>query len=221
MPSRDPIRDLLIKRRVLLDGHFLLSSGRHSPHYFEKFRILQHPGDAMEFCRAIADRFSGSGISAVAGPTTGGIIIAYQTAQLLGIKAVYAERTPEGRGFLRGMSLSPGEKVLVVDDVLTTGGSVGQTVEAVRRSGAEVSGVAGCIEVVRSGRLHRPQPRPARFRRTFPPGVPPGGGHLRPWRLPPLPPGTAPAKARLQPGEIEKEPREIGALFPASCLGLT
>jgi orotate phosphoribosyltransferase len=146
MPSRDPIRDLLIKRRVLLDGHFLLSSGRHSPHYFEKFRILQHPGDAMEFCRAIADRFSGSGISAVAGPTTGGIIIAYQTAQLLGIKAVYAERTPEGRGFLRGMSLSPGEKVLVVDDVLTTGGSVGQTVEAVRRSGAEVSGVAVFID---------------------------------------------------------------------------
>lgn len=146
MPSADSIRELLVRRRVLLDGHFLLSSGRHSPHYFEKFRILQHPQDALEFCRLMAGSFSEDGVTAVAGPTTGGIIIAYQTAQLMGVKAVYAERTSGGRGFLRGMSLSPGDRVLVVDDVLTTGGSVRDTVEAVRRAGAEVAGVSVFID---------------------------------------------------------------------------
>jgi len=146
MLSPEEVRDLLLRRQVLLEGHFLLSSGRHSRHYFEKFRILQHPGDALEFCRIIAGKFSDRAISSVAGPTTGGIIIAYQTAQLLGVKAVYAERTPEGRGFLRGTALSPEDRVLVVDDVLTTGGSVRETVDAVRRSGAAVSGVAVFID---------------------------------------------------------------------------
>lgn len=146
MLSNEDIRELLIRRQVLLDGHFLLSSGRHSQHYFEKFRILQHPEDSLEFCRLIAAKFGGRGVTAVAGPTTGGIIIACQTAQLMGTKAVYAERAHGGRGFLRGMSLSPEDKVLVVDDVMTTGGSVRETMEAVRRSGAAVSGVAVFID---------------------------------------------------------------------------
>lgn len=146
MLSTEDIREILLRRQVLLDGHFLLSSGRHSQHYFEKFRILQHPGDSLEFCRLIAGEYGGRGITAVAGPTTGGIIIACQTAQLMGTKAVYAERTPQGRGFLRGMALSPEDRVLVVDDVMTTGGSVRETVDAVRRSGADVSGVAVFID---------------------------------------------------------------------------
>jgi orotate phosphoribosyltransferase len=146
MPQPDDFRHLLVKRQVLLEGHFLLSSGRHSQHYFEKFRILQYPEETREFCQEIASRFSNSGVSVVAGPTTGGIIIAYQTAQLMGVKAVYAERTQEGRGFLRGMSLGPQDRVLVVDDVMTTGGSVRETVEAVRRSGAEVAGVSVFID---------------------------------------------------------------------------
>lgn len=146
MRSADFFRDILVRRQVLLEGHFLLASGMHSRHYFEKFRVLQHPEDSAEFCRAIAENFLGKGITVVAGPTTGGIIIAHQTAQLMGIRAVYAERTPEGRGFLRGMFLSPDDKVLVVDDVLTTGGSVRETVEAVRRAGASLSGVAVFID---------------------------------------------------------------------------
>jgi orotate phosphoribosyltransferase len=146
MRSDDFFRGILVKRQVLLEGHFLLASGRHSRQYFEKFRILQYPDDAAEFCRAISGHFSGRGVTAVAGPTTGGIIIAYQTAQLMGVRAIYAERTPEGRGFLRGMALAPEDKVLVVDDVLTTGGSARETVEAVRRSGAELAGVAVFID---------------------------------------------------------------------------
>ncbi len=146
MRSDDFYREILVKRQVLLEGHFLLASGRHSRQYFEKFRILQHPDDSAEFCRAIAEHFSGKGVTVVAGPTTGGIIIAHQTAQLMGIKAIYAERTPEGRGFLRGMALAPEDVVLVVDDVLTTGGSVKETVEAVHRTGAKLAGVAVFID---------------------------------------------------------------------------
>lgn len=146
MRSAEFFRQILVKRQVLLEGHFLLASGRHSRQYFEKFRILQHPDDSAEFCRDIAEHFSGRGVTVVAGPTTGGIIIAHQTAQLMGAKAIYAERTPEGRGFLRGMFLSPEDMVLVVDDVLTTGGSVRETVEAVLRSGAKLAGVAVFID---------------------------------------------------------------------------
>jgi orotate phosphoribosyltransferase len=144
--NKQDIRDILIKRQVLLDGHFLLTSGRHSRFYFEKFRILQHPQDSQAFCGMIAENFKDAGVQTVVGPTTGGIIIAFEVARQMGLKAIYAERTPEGRGFLRGMSLAPGEKVLVVDDVMTTGGSVVETIEAVKRAGAQLTGVAVFID---------------------------------------------------------------------------
>jgi orotate phosphoribosyltransferase len=146
MPSNEDIKQILIKNEVLLDGHFLLTSGRHSRFYFEKFRVLQQPSDAALFCQNIAEHFQGTDIDTVAGPTTGGIIIAFEVAREMGKKAVYAERTSEGRGFLRGMSLAKGEKVLVVDDVMTTGGSVLETIEAVKRAGAELKGVAVFID---------------------------------------------------------------------------
>ncbi|MDI6739087.1 MAG: orotate phosphoribosyltransferase [Candidatus Edwardsbacteria bacterium] len=146
MLSHEQVRNILVKRQVLLDGHFLLTSGRHSRFYFEKFRILQHPADTSAFCQSIAEHFAKADINTMVGPTTGGIIIAFEVARLMGKKAIYAERTPEGRGFLRGMSLAPGEKALVVDDVMTTGGSVSETIEAVRRARAELIGVAVFID---------------------------------------------------------------------------
>jgi len=144
--SKQEIKDVLVNRQVLLDGHFLLTSGRHSRYYFEKFRILQYPQDSQAFCGMIAEHFKDHDIQTVAGPTTGGIIIASEVARQMGKKAIYAERTPEGRGFLRGMSLAQGEKVLVVDDVMTTGGSVIETIEAVKRAGAQLKGVAVFID---------------------------------------------------------------------------
>lgn len=146
MLSAEQIKRTLIERQVLLDGHFLLTSGKHSRFYFEKFRILQYPDDTSRFCNVIAERFKDAGVQTVVGPTTGGIIIACETARLMGVKAIYAERTPEGRGFLRGMSLAPREKVLVVDDVMTTGGSVSETIDAVKRAGADLRGVAVFID---------------------------------------------------------------------------
>lgn len=146
MPSNEDIKQILIKNQVLLDGHFLLTSGKHSRFYFEKFRVLQQPADAALFCQIIAGHFNGTDIDTVAGPTTGGIIIAFEVAREMGKKAIYAERTSDGRAFLRGMSLAKGEKVLVVDDVMTTGGSVLETIEAVKKAGAELKGVAVFID---------------------------------------------------------------------------
>lgn len=146
--SRRDIEDLLRKRGVLLEGHFLLASGRHSAYYFEKFRILEHPGDADRLCAAITEHFKGSGIEVVVGPTTGGIILAFAVARHLGVRALYAEKSPvtKGRDFFRGMALSPGERVLVVDDVLTTGGSVRDTIAAVERAGGKLQGIGVLID---------------------------------------------------------------------------
>jgi orotate phosphoribosyltransferase len=144
--SRRDIEELLRQRGVLLEGHFLLTSGRHSACYFEKFRILEHPGDADRLCTQMAEHFKSTGIDVVVGPTTGGIILAFAVARHLGVRALYAEKSPEGRGFFRGMALSPGERVLVVDDVLTTGGSVKDTIAAVERGGGKLQGIGVLID---------------------------------------------------------------------------
>jgi orotate phosphoribosyltransferase len=138
---------LLADRGALLRGHFQLASGRHGDLYIEKFRILQWPDLTVELCRRIAERFRGQ-VDVVVGPTTGGVILSYETARQLGIRSLIAERKEDGPGreFKRGFELSAGERVLVVDDVLTTGGSVRDVVEAVRERGAEVVGVGMLVD---------------------------------------------------------------------------
>ena len=118
----ESVADMLARSRVVLDGHFLLTSGLHSPRYLEKFRLLQYPEYTGRLCGMVAEHFRGSGVEVVAGPALGGVILAYEVARLLGVRAVYAERVGEGRGFRRGLSIESGEKTLVVDDILTTGG---------------------------------------------------------------------------------------------------
>lgn len=142
---------------VLLEGHFLLTSGRHSDRYFEKFRILEHPPLCEAFARRIADEFRDKGVTAVCGPTTGGTIIAYEVARQLGCRCVIAEKADTGRRIGRGFRLGPEDCVLVVDDVMTTGGSLVETLAALEPTGCEVAGVAVFID--RSGgenRLDRP-----------------------------------------------------------------
>lgn len=133
------------------EGHFVLASGRHSPRYLEKFQVLQWPVRTAALCADIAEWAQRLGPGTVAGPTTGGIILAHEVARQLELRAVYAERGESGRGreFRRGFTLGSGERVLVVDDIMTTGGSVQETVDAVRRAGAQVVGAA--VFVDRSG----------------------------------------------------------------------
>ena len=136
---------------ALQEGHFILASGRHASLYLEKFQVLQHPSETERLCSAIAMRAGALGVETVAGPTTGGIILAHEVARQLGARAIYAERREgaSGREFRRGFALAPGERVLVVDDIMTTGGSLQETIDAVRAAGGTVAGAAVLVD--RSG----------------------------------------------------------------------
>jgi orotate phosphoribosyltransferase len=133
------------------EGHFVLASGKHSSRYLEKFQVLQWPVRTAELCADIAQWARRLGPTTIAGPTTGGIILAHEVARQLELRAVYAERRESGPGreFRRGFALASAERVVVVDDIMTTGGSVQDTVDAVRRAGAQVVGAAVLVD--RSG----------------------------------------------------------------------
>lgn len=137
---------LLTDSGAILKGHFLLTSGRHSDTYFEKFRILEKPDVLSEACGEIALRFADEGIEMVAGPTTGGIIIAFEVARRLGVPAIYVEREDGKRVLRRGATIASGTKVLVVDDVFTTGTSVVEVVDLLRGMGADIAGVAVLVD---------------------------------------------------------------------------
>jgi orotate phosphoribosyltransferase len=136
---------------ALKEGHFLLSSGRHSDRYIEKFDLLRQPQATEAACRPIAGRFADDGVDIVVGPTTGGILLAFEVARQLGTAAAYAERD-EGsarRVFRRGQTFAPGARVLLVDDILTTGGAVRETLAALAEEPVTVVGIAVLVD--RSG----------------------------------------------------------------------
>lgn len=138
--------DLFRKSGALMEGHFKLTSGRHSGAYVEKFRVLQYPAYTEQLCRMIADRFRDERVELVAGPTTGGVILSHEVARQLGVRGIFAETVEGGRRFQRGFVINPGERVLVVDDVLTTGGSIRQVLDAVREAGGEPLAVAVLVD---------------------------------------------------------------------------
>jgi orotate phosphoribosyltransferase len=140
------VENLFRKAGVLREGHFLLTSGLHSPVYWEKFRILQYPEYTGELCCLIAAHFHDRQPSVVVGPTTGGVILSFETARQLGIRGLFAEKQAEGRVLRRDFTISLDEQVLVVDDVLTTGKSVRETLDAVRALGGNVVGVGVLVD---------------------------------------------------------------------------
>lgn len=141
--------DIFQKAGALLKGHFLLTSGLHSPAYWEKFRILQFPGYTEQLCRMIADHFRRENVQVVAGPTTGGIILAFEVARQLGVRGIFAEKEDEERSFRRGFSIDPGERVLIVDDILTTGNSIHEVIAAVNKLDGSIVGIGVLVD--RSG----------------------------------------------------------------------
>jgi orotate phosphoribosyltransferase len=144
----DGVEELLAERGAILRGHFQLSSGRHGDLYVEKFRILQWPEITAALVARIAGVFRGNA-NVVAGPTTGGVILSFEMARQLGLKSIIAEKREDGgpgREFRRGFELGPGDRVLVIDDVLTTGGSIREVIDAVRERGAEVAGVGVLVD---------------------------------------------------------------------------
>ena len=124
----------------------MLASGLHSPVYWEKFRILQYPDLTEKLCRLIARHYGGQKIDVIAGPTTGGIILAFETARQLGVRSVFAEREGNVRVFRRDFEITHGDHVLIVDDILTTGSSVRDTVDAVAKLGGIVVGIGVLVD---------------------------------------------------------------------------
>ena len=132
---------------ALLEGHFILSSGLHSTKYLQCALVLQHPAEAEAFGSALAARFQGQRIETVAAPAIGGLVIGYEVARHLDARFIWTERDPQGRMTLRrGFTVRPGESILVIEDVITTGGSTRETIEALQGAGARVVGAASIID---------------------------------------------------------------------------
>jgi orotate phosphoribosyltransferase len=131
---------------ALLDGHFILSSGLHSPNYLQCALALQDPADATMFGRAIAERVDAESIETVASPAIGGLIIGFAVAQALGVRFIWTERQSGVMTLRRGFSLKPGEKILVVEDVITTGGSTRECIAALEENGGKVVSAASIID---------------------------------------------------------------------------
>jgi orotate phosphoribosyltransferase len=142
----DEVLDIFKTAGAIKEGHFLLASGLHSPVYWEKFRILQYPALTEKLCRLIAQHFGEQKIDVVAGPTTGGIILAFETARQLGARSIFAEKEGNVRVFRRDFEIRPGERVLIVDDILTTGSSVRETISAVASLGGIVIGIGVLVD---------------------------------------------------------------------------
>jgi orotate phosphoribosyltransferase len=143
------LEEVMERTGVLKEGHFSLSSGRHSAWYMQCAQLLQHPGEAEAAGTALAELFRGQKVDVVVGPALGGVIIAHETARALGVRCLFAERK-EGKMVLRrGFTLHPGERVLLTEDVVTTGGSVGEVADLVEAEGAVMVGIASLVD--RSG----------------------------------------------------------------------
>ena len=137
---------------ALLDGHFRLSSGLHSPGYLQCALVLQHPRDATAIGAALGEQVRRFGATAVLSPALGGIVIGQEVARALDVRALFAERQDGTLMLRRGFSIGPEDKVLVVEDVVTTAGSTRETMEVARRAGAEIVGAAAIVD--RSGGTH-------------------------------------------------------------------
>lgn len=146
MLSREEIEKIFKDTNVLLEGHFLLTSGRHSDKYMQCARLFEHPEYSEKLSRQVAEMFEGTEIDLVIGPAIGGIIMAYEVARQLGVKNVFAERQEGVMTLRRGFVIPQGAKVLVTEDVVTTGGSVREVMELVKASGATVVGVGSMVD---------------------------------------------------------------------------
>jgi len=176
---------------ALLRGHFRLTSGLHSEVYLQCALVLQHPSYAGELGAQLAAAFRGAGAEAVVAPAIGGILVAHEVARALGVRGLFTEREDGRMRLRRGFSLRAGERVLVVEDVITTGGSTREVIRAVEEAGAKVVGVGALVD--RSGgRAELSVPRTALLSLALP-NYPPEACPLCQKGLPAVKPGSRPA----------------------------
>jgi orotate phosphoribosyltransferase len=148
--TRDDLLDLFRRSGALLEGHFRLTSGLHSSGYLQCALVLQHPAHAEALGRAIADRMREARPSVVLSPALGGLIIGHEVARALGGRAIFAERQDGALTLRRGFVIGETDRVLVVEDVLTTGGSTRETMQVARAAGGQVVGAGAIVD--RGGR---------------------------------------------------------------------
>jgi orotate phosphoribosyltransferase len=159
--NRDELLDLFRRSGALLDGHFRLTSGLHSPGYLQCALVLQHPQHADALGLAIAERTRDLGPTVVLSPALGGVVIGQEVGRGLGVRAIFAERQDGALMLRRGFSLSTQDRVLVVEDVWTTGGSTRETMQVARAAGGVVVGAASIVDRSAAGRLSAPGESPA------------------------------------------------------------
>ena len=147
--TRDELLDLFRRSGALLEGHFRLTSGLHSSGYLQCALVLQYPDHAEALGRAIAERTRGLGATVVLSPALGGVVIGHEVGRALGVRAIFAERQDGALTLRRGFVLADNDRVLVIEDVLTTGGSTRETMQVARAAGAHVVGAASIVD--RSG----------------------------------------------------------------------
>lgn len=147
--SQDDILTIFKETEGLLEGHFILTSGMHSRTYFQCAKVLQYPWHAEKLCRQIAEHFKGEKIDAVVSPAVGGIVFGQEVARLLNVRSIFLERVDGKMTLRRGFEIKPGERILMAEDVTTTGGSVKEVIERVRQAGGEIVAVTAVVD--RSG----------------------------------------------------------------------
>ena len=138
--------EMFRKSGAVLEGHFLLHSGMHSAVYWEKFRVLQYPEYVSQLCGMIARHFRDVPIDLVAGPATGGMILAFEVARQMGKRAIYAEKEGDRKNFRRGAAIAPGDRILIVDDVMTAGGSINEVTAAINERQGKLVGVGVLVD---------------------------------------------------------------------------
>ena len=147
--TREEILEIFKKTGALLEGHFQLTSGLHSPHYFQCARVLQYPGHSRNLCAEIAGHFDDAEVDVVIAPALGGIVVGQEVGRQLNVRTLFTERKDTQMQLRRGFEIAKGEKVLVCEDVVTTGGSIGEVISIVRSMGGLPVGVAAIVD--RSG----------------------------------------------------------------------
>jgi orotate phosphoribosyltransferase len=144
--NKEDVLKIFTSTEALLEGHFLLTSGRHSNQYFQCAKVLQYPDYTSQICSLIADHFKEYEIDTVIAPAMGGMIVGYEVARQLNKRSIFTERENKEMTLRRGFSISKGEKVLVCEDVVTTGGSVFEVIDIVKKFGAEIVGVGSIVD---------------------------------------------------------------------------
>jgi len=146
MLSKERIMEILKEAGVLLEGHFLLTSGRHSNKYLQCAKIFQYTKYSEELCRELAEKFKDDGVDVVIGPAIGAIQMSYEVSRWLGVKNIFAERENGVMTLRRNFTIEKGQRVLVVEDVVTTGGSVREVIRIVEEAGGKVIGVGSIVD---------------------------------------------------------------------------